>query len=185
MFHSLYGLMSLTLTLSLSPSGLMSLSLPPLSGLMSLSLHLSLYLMYDESHSHSLTLSPPSGLMSPPLSLSCSPSPSGLVTPRSSHSHSFSLTPPGVFDLADPYGRPAGHIQVSLRWKLPYVSPVSDGEVEPPQAEKTEPPVRKPRSQKDGDVTKAPSRGAAPPERSSAQVRTPSRTHPSIYTSLL
>lgn len=29
----------------------------------------------------------------------------------------------GVFELTNPYGLTAGHIEVTLRWKLPYVSP--------------------------------------------------------------
>lgn len=33
------------------------------------------------------------------------------------------VCPAGVFELTDPYGLPAGHIEVTLRWKLPYVSP--------------------------------------------------------------
>lgn len=33
------------------------------------------------------------------------------------------VRPAGVFELTNPYGLPAGHIEVTLRWKLPYVSP--------------------------------------------------------------
>lgn len=33
---------------------------------------------------------------------------------------------PGVFELADPSGRPAGSIQVTLRWKLTYIPPPGD-----------------------------------------------------------
>lgn len=33
------------------------------------------------------------------------------------------VCPAGVFELTSPYGLPAGHIEVTLRWKLPYVSP--------------------------------------------------------------
>lgn len=88
---------------------------------------------------------------------------------------SFTLTPPGVFDLADPYGHPAGHIQISLRWKFPYVSRVSSGEVKFPPAEKTEPSKHTHQSQKNADVDKAPDTGYVPPEANKAQVRTLSR----------
>lgn len=81
-----------------------------------------------------------------------------------------------MFDLADPYGHPAGHIQISLGWKFPYVSLGSSGEAELPPAEKTEPSERKAQSQKDGDVDEAPGGGFVPPERNKAQVRTASRT---------
>lgn len=33
------------------------------------------------------------------------------------------VCPAGVFELTNPYGLPAGCIEVTLRWKLPYVSP--------------------------------------------------------------
>lgn len=88
----------------------------------------------------------------------------------------FSLTPPGVFDLAGPYGHPAGHIQISLWWKFPYISPASSGETELPVAEKMGPSERKPQSQKDADVDKSPNKGFVPPDRNEAQVRTAGRT---------
>lgn len=33
------------------------------------------------------------------------------------------VRPPGAFELTDPSGRPAGHVEVTLRWRCPYLSP--------------------------------------------------------------
>lgn len=44
--------------------------------------------------------------------------------------------PPGVFSLADPSGLPAGHIEVTLKWKFSYMLP--PGSIEATEEQRVE-----------------------------------------------
>lgn len=96
------------------------------------------------------------------------------------------VCPAGVFELTNPYGLPAGHIEVTLRWKLPYVSPSGSvsttKEPEPLPRKKMDPLKQELHSRmvEDRDETQEEKDEAsgdrlllisAPPERAASQVR--------------